>query len=80
MLHSMELLFAIVLICNLQFNSCSFSQSHKGFTTVEACKSQLTRDLIEAERKRPDELGDLNYPRFEIFGICRSRLGVRVKA
>lgn len=70
----MELLFAITLMCHLSFKTCDLHQSEQGFKDAPSCLMQLARDLHTAETKRPDSLGDLNYPRYVIFGLCRPRL------
>lgn len=75
----MDLLVAIVFVCNLQFKACKYTVHPEPFTDSSACLTQLLKDVAEANARRPDMLGDAEYPRFWVFGQCRPRLGLRIK-
>lgn len=75
----MELLFAFVFVCNLQFRSCDFRVNPMPFKDPTSCVQQLYKDVQEAGRRQPHTIGDANHPQFEIFGLCRPAFKVRIK-
>jgi hypothetical protein len=66
----MELIFAFVFSCLVQFKSCTYTVNPKPFKEVAACVAQANDDRIAAERAGPASFNDPAYPTYVYFSFC----------
>lgn len=73
--------FAIVLVCNLSFQTCDYHLGKTGFQTKEECAQEVAKQMQRAADALQSQAG-VNASRYtwHIFGICDLKPGRRTPA